>query len=134
MQLCSVEHKLNTSLTFFSSKLDSPVIKSLDMIRFSSNQNIGEEVSNFDEKMLKKCSTCVQLVFNLCSIEQSCIHIGNTCYKISSLISNTQKKVNTKFSQYLSWVLTYWLRNLLKVCNKTFSCNLWLLWQLKIAE
>ena len=30
MQLCSVEHKLNTSLTFFSSKLDSPIIKTLD--------------------------------------------------------------------------------------------------------
>ena len=53
---------LNTSLTFFSSKLDSPVIKTLERIRFSSNQNIGEEgESNFDEKMLKKCSTCVQL-------------------------------------------------------------------------
>ena len=61
MQLYSVEHKLNTSSTFFSSKLDSPVIKTLDMIRFSSNQNIGEEESNFDEKMSKKCSTCVQL-------------------------------------------------------------------------
>ena len=29
MQLCSVEHKLNTSLTFLLSKLDSPVIKTL---------------------------------------------------------------------------------------------------------
>ena len=61
MQLCSVEHKLNTSSTFFSSKLDSPVIKTLERIRFSSNQNIGEGESNFDEKMSKKCSTCVQL-------------------------------------------------------------------------
>ena len=55
MQLCSVEHMLNTSLTFFSSKLDSPVIKTLETIRLSSNQNIGEGESNFDEK------TCVQL-------------------------------------------------------------------------
>ena len=61
MQLCSVEHMLNTSLTFFSSKLDSPVIKTLESIRFSSNQNIGQGESNFDEKMLKKCLTCVQL-------------------------------------------------------------------------
>ena len=45
----------------FSSKLDSPVIKTLESIRFSSNQNIGQGESNFDEKMLKKCSTCVQL-------------------------------------------------------------------------
>ena len=74
MQLCSVEHMLNTSLTFFSSKLDSPVIKTLERIRFSSNQNIGEGESNFDEKMLKKCST-----------EQSCILIGITCYKIGTL-------------------------------------------------
>ena len=33
---------LNTSLTFFSSKLDSPVIKTLERIRFFSNQNVGE--------------------------------------------------------------------------------------------
>jgi len=43
-------------LTFFASKLDSPVIKTLKRVRFSSNQNIGEGESNFDEKMLKKCS------------------------------------------------------------------------------
>ena len=49
MQLCSVEHKLNTSSTFFSSKLDSHVIKTLENIRFSSNQNIGEGQSNFDD-------------------------------------------------------------------------------------
>ena len=47
-------------------------------IRFSSNQNIGEGESNFDEKNVKE-------VFNLCSTEQSCIHIGITCYKISTL-------------------------------------------------
>ena len=54
MQLCSVEHKLNTSSTFFSSKLDSPVIKTLERIRFSSDQNIGEVESNFDEKNVEK--------------------------------------------------------------------------------
>ena len=68
MQLCSVEHKLNTSLTFFSSKLDSSVIKTFERIRFSSNQNIGEGESNFDEKNVEEvfnlCSTCAQLVFN----------------------------------------------------------------------
>ena len=78
MQLCSVEHMLNTSLTFFSSKLDSPVIKTLERIRFSSNQNIGEGESNFDEKNVEE-------VFNLCSTEQSCILIGITCYKIGTL-------------------------------------------------
>ena len=65
MQLCSVEHMLNTSLTFFSSKLDSPVIKTLERIRFSYDQNIGEGESNFDEKnveeVFKKCSTYIQL-------------------------------------------------------------------------
>ena len=35
----------------------APVIKTLERIRLSSNQNIGEGESNFDEKMLKKCST-----------------------------------------------------------------------------
>ena len=78
MQLCSVEHKLNTSSTFFSSNLDSPVIKTLERSRFSSNQNIGEGESNFDEKNVEE-------VFNLCSTEQSCIHIGITCYKIGTL-------------------------------------------------
>ena len=65
-------HMLNTSLKFFSSKLDSPAIKTLERIRFSSNQNIGEGESNFDEK-------------SLCPTEQSCIHIGITCYKIGTL-------------------------------------------------
>ena len=59
MQLCSVEHKLNTSSTFFSSKLDSPVIKTLERIRFSSNQNSGERKSNFDNKYVENS---VQLV------------------------------------------------------------------------
>ena len=35
--------------TLFSSKLDSPLIKTLERIRFSSNQNIGEGESNFDD-------------------------------------------------------------------------------------
>ena len=45
---------LNISSTFFSSKLDSPVIKTLERIRFSSNQNIGEGESNFAEKNVKE--------------------------------------------------------------------------------
>ena len=40
-------------------KLDSPVIKTLERIRFSSNQNIGEGESNFDDKYVEKS---VQLV------------------------------------------------------------------------
>ena len=67
--------QVNTSSTFFSSKLDSPVIKTLETIKFSSNQNIGEGESNFDEKNVKE-------VFNLCSTEQSCILMGITCYKM----------------------------------------------------
>ena len=79
MQLCSVEYMLNTSLTFFLSKLDSLVIKTLERIRFSSNQKIREGESNFDEKNVEE-------VFNLCSTEQSCINIGITCYKIGTLV------------------------------------------------
>ena len=50
----------------------------MERIRFSSNQNIGERESNFDEKNVEE-------VFNLCSTEQSCINIGITCYKIGTL-------------------------------------------------
>ena len=50
----SSSDQLNISSTFFSSKLDSPVIKTLERIRFSSNQNIGEGESNFDEKNVKE--------------------------------------------------------------------------------
>ena len=78
-----VEHMLNTSSIFFSSKLDSPIIKTLERIRFTSNQNIGEGESNLDEKNVEEVFNC--LVFNLCSTEQSCIHIGVTCYKIDTL-------------------------------------------------
>ena len=63
MKLWPVEHLLNTSWTLFStylsSKLDSPLIKTLERIRFSSNQNIGEGESNFDDKYVEKS---VQLV------------------------------------------------------------------------
>ena len=52
-----VEHSFD-----ISSKLDSPVIKTLDMIRFSSNQNIGEGESNFDEKNIEEVRTAVQLL------------------------------------------------------------------------
>ena len=75
---------MNTSCHFFS-KLDSPIIKTLERIRFSSNQNIGEGESDFDEKN-------VQEVFNLCSTEQSCIHIEIACYKISTLIRDQNHK------------------------------------------
>ena len=78
MQLCSVEHKLNTSSTFFSSKLDSPSpMFWLEENLILSNVLITGE-SNFDEKNVKE-------VFNMCSTEQSCIHIGITCYKIGTL-------------------------------------------------
>ena len=66
MQLCSDEHKLNSSSTFF--------IK----IRFSLSNVLITGESNFDEKNVKE-------VFNLCSTEQSCTHIGITCYKIATL-------------------------------------------------
>ena len=64
MQLCSVEHKLNTSSTFFSSKLDSPSpMFWLEKNLILSNVLISEE-SNFDEKNVEE-------VFNLCSTQQS---------------------------------------------------------------
>ena len=47
MKLCCVGH-------LKSSKLDFPLIKTLERIRFSSNQNIGEGESNFDDW---KCPT-----------------------------------------------------------------------------
>ena len=47
-------NQLNISLTFLSSKFDAPVIKTLERIKFSSNQNIGEDASNFDEKNLEE--------------------------------------------------------------------------------
>ena len=61
MQLCSVEHKLNTSSTFFSSKLDSPSpMFWLEKNLILSNVLITGE-SNFDEK---KCQRSVQHVCN----------------------------------------------------------------------
>ena len=39
--------------------MDSSLIKTLERIRFSSNQNIGEGESNFDDKYVEKS---VQLV------------------------------------------------------------------------
>ena len=50
MKLWSVEHFFN----IFFIKLDSPVIKTLERIRFSSNQNIGEGESDFDEKNVEE--------------------------------------------------------------------------------
>ena len=50
MNISSVEHFFN----IFSSKLDSSVTKTLERIRFSSNQNIGEGESNFDEKNVEE--------------------------------------------------------------------------------
>ena len=47
MKLCGVEH-------FQSSKLDFPLIKTWERIRFSSNQNIGEGEPNFENW---KCPT-----------------------------------------------------------------------------
>ena len=40
-------------------ELGTPLIKTLERIRFSSNQNIGEGESNFDDKYIEKS---VQLV------------------------------------------------------------------------
>ena len=58
MQLCSVEHKLNTSWTLFSSKLDSPS----PMFRLEENLILSNVLitgeSNFDEKNVEE-------VFNL---------------------------------------------------------------------
>ena len=61
MKLWPVEHLLNTFSTYLSSKLDSPLIKTLE-----SNQNIGEGESNFDDEYDEN-------VFNWCSTGQSFI-------------------------------------------------------------
>ena len=53
MQLCRVEHLLNTFSTYLSSKLDSSLCI----------QNIGEGESNIDDKYVEK-------VFNKCSTRQ----------------------------------------------------------------
>ena len=68
MQLCQVEHLLNTFSTYLSSKLDSTLC----------NQNIGEGESNFDDKYVEK-------VFNKCSTRQSCIFPKFTSFKIGTL-------------------------------------------------
>ena len=45
---------LTSFSTYLSSKLDYLLIKRLERIRFSSNQNIGEGESNFDDKYVEK--------------------------------------------------------------------------------
>ena len=70
MQLCQVEHLLNTFSTYLSSKLDSTLC----------NQNIGEGESNIDDKYVEK-------VFNKCSTRQSCIFPKFTSYKIGTLVN-----------------------------------------------
>ena len=78
--------KLEIKFTqFLLEELDSPVIKTLERIRFSSNQNIGEGESNSDEKMLKKFST-----------DQRFIRKRNTTYNIETLFSGK----NPKFKAY----------------------------------
>ena len=69
MQLCRVEHLLNTFSTYLSSKLDST----------PCNQNIGEGESNIDDKYVEK-------VFNKCSTRQSCIFPKFTSYRIGTLV------------------------------------------------
>ena len=72
MKLWPDEHKLNTFSTCLSSKLDSSLIKTLERIRFSSNQNIGEGESNFDDW---KCPT--QQSFIPQEINSKKIKVGN---------------------------------------------------------
>ena len=87
MQLCRVEHFLNTSSTFFSSKLDSPVIKTLE------RENLILMIN-----MLKKCST-----------RQSCIFPKFTSYKIGTLVNKngSRKEIieEFKFKCYIKNVL-----------------------------
>ena len=69
MQLCSVEHKLNTSSTFFFIK-----------IRFSLSNVLIKGESKFDGK---KCQRSVQLVFNLCSTcGQLVFNLRSTCVQL----------------------------------------------------
>ena len=68
MKLCWVGH-------FQASKLDFPLIKTLEWIRFSSNQKIGEGESNFDDW---KCPT--QQSFIPQEINSWKIHILETAF------------------------------------------------------
>ena len=78
MQLCPVEHLLNTFSTYLSSKLDSPspIFWSEENL-ILSNVLITRE-SDFDEKNVKE-------VFKKCSTRQSCIFLKFTSFKIGTL-------------------------------------------------
>ena len=54
--------RMNIPWIFLSSKLDSPVIKALERMRFSSNQTIALVRENLI--LMKKCQRSVQHVFN----------------------------------------------------------------------
>ena len=71
MQLCRVEHLLNTFSTYLSSKLESP----------SPMFWLHSVESNFDDKYVEK-------VFNKCSTWQSYIFPKFTCFKIGTLAPN----------------------------------------------
>ena len=89
MQLCRVEHLLNTFSTYLSSKLDSKLC----------NQNIGEGKSNFDDKYVEK-------VFNKCSTRQSCIFPKFTSYKIGTLdiyLIDVLRYLTSSLEQYNQW-------------------------------
>ena len=69
MQLCWVEHLLNTYSTYLSSILDSP----------SPMFWLHSVESNIDDKYVEK-------VFNKCSTRQSCIFPKFTSFKIGTLV------------------------------------------------
>ena len=81
MHLWSVEHFLNISSTFFSSKLDSPSPSFwLEENLILPNVLITGE-SNIDEKNVEE-------MFKKCSTDQSCIRKWNTTYKIGTLVKD----------------------------------------------
>ena len=68
MQLCRVEHLLNTFSTYLSSKLDSTLC----------NQNIGEGESNIDDKYI--CWKSVHQVFNSTELHFSEVYFLQNWY------------------------------------------------------
>ena len=90
-----------------SSKLDSPLIKTLRRIRFSSNQNIGEGESNFDDKYVEK-------VFNWSEVNLS----EMTCYKIHTLRNRREiQEVKEKYANEDSKIKT----EKCKLCSDSFN-------------
>ena len=109
--------------TYLSSKLDFPLIKTLERIRFSSNLNTGEGESNLDDKYSISSYSFLPWIVSahLCTVtfgfpnpkkisfrgnymrkygilkkvfNWSEVHLSETtCYKIHTLVANLEKSI-----------------------------------------